>query len=154
FLLKALNYYQEFTRDGKGGAEPRAAAARAYRRVGDIQRRLEVFPEAERAYREAASRFRRLAEENPARREFAEELAACHQALGELLLQTKKHAAGEAEYRAAVALREQLLNGSADPARDRRDLGVSVGRLALVLQLTGRAAPAADLFVRAVGLLA
>jgi serine/threonine protein kinase/tetratricopeptide (TPR) repeat protein len=152
-LLKALGYHREFTRYEEGGAEPRAAAARAYRRVGDIQRRLEVFPDAERAYREAASRFRRLADENPARREFVEELAACHQALGDLLVQTKRHAAGEAEYRAAVALREQLLDGSADPARAGRDLGVSVARLGRALQLTGRTAPAADAFERAVGLL-
>ncbi len=154
FLLKALGYHREFTRYEEGGAEPRAAAARAYRRVGDIQRRLEVFPDAEWAYRKAASRFRRLADKNPARREFVEELAACHQALGDLLVQTKRHAAGEAEYRAAVALREQLLDGSADPARARRDLGVSVARLGRALQLTGRTAPAADAFERAVGLLA
>jgi tetratricopeptide (TPR) repeat protein len=153
FLLKALRYYREFTRDDEGGADRRAEAARAHRRVGDIQRRLEVSPDAERAYREAASRFRRLADENPARREFVEELAASRQALGDLLVQTKRHTAAEAEYRAAVALREQLLNGSADPARACRDLGLSVGRLARALQLTGRTADAADAFERAVGLL-
>lgn len=153
FLLKALAYYQEFARDDRGNQEVRAAAARAYRRVGDIQRRMEVFPDAENAYREAVARFRRLAEEYPARREFAEELAACHHALGELLVQTKRHSASEAEYREAIALRERLLDGSANPARSRRDLGASVTRLGRVVQLTGRTDQAADQYERALDLL-
>lgn len=153
FLLKALAYYQEFARDDQGDQEVRAAAARAYRRVGDIQRRMEVFPAAENAYREAVVRFGRLAEEYPARREFVEELAACHHALGELLVQTKRHSASEAEYREAIAFRERLLDGSSNPARSQRDLGASVARLGRVVQLTGRTDQAVDQYERALALL-
>jgi serine/threonine protein kinase/tetratricopeptide (TPR) repeat protein len=153
FLLKALEYYQEFARDDARGWEVRFAAARAYRRIGDIQQRLEALGEAERAYAEAAGRLHRLAGEFPARREVREELAGCRHAEGNLRAQTKRHAEAEASYREAVSLWEQLRSDAPDPVRASRDLGVSVSALGRLLQQTGRSAEAAEAYDRAVVLL-
>jgi serine/threonine protein kinase/tetratricopeptide (TPR) repeat protein len=153
FLLKALGYYQEFARDDARGWEVRFAAARSYRRVGDIQQRLEALGDAERAHAEAAGRLRGLAGEFPARREVREELAGCRHAEGDLRVQTKRYAEAEAFYREAVSLREQLRSDASDPVRASRDLGVSVSALGRLLQLTGRSAEAAEEYDRAVVLL-
>jgi tetratricopeptide (TPR) repeat protein len=153
FLLKALGYYQGFARDDARYWEVRLAAARAYRRIGDIQQRLEALGEAERAYAEAAGRLQGLGGEFPDRREFREELAGCRHAEGDLRVRTKRNDEAEAYYREAVSLREQLRGDALDTDRADRDLGVSVSALGRLLQLTGRSAEAAEAYDRAIALL-
>src|SRR5262249_38480032 len=70
FLLKALRFYQEFA--GERGTDPavRLATGMAYRRVGDIERKLGEQAKAEAAYGPAVHLFRRLADDFPARPEY------------------------------------------------------------------------------------
>ena len=53
FLEKAAGYYEDFARERGTDPAVRREAALAYRRIGDIRRKLGEYPLAEAAYRRA-----------------------------------------------------------------------------------------------------
>jgi len=55
FLERALVYYREFDAENEHDPVARHEAAKAVQRVGEIERRLGHYPEAEQAYRQAIS---------------------------------------------------------------------------------------------------
>ena len=76
-LQKALAYYQEFA--GEQDADPgiRIAAAWAFYRMGDIERRLGRLVESEHGYRQAIRVLESITEGKPMPAELAR--AACRQ---------------------------------------------------------------------------
>ncbi|MCI0459577.1 MAG: serine/threonine-protein kinase [Gemmataceae bacterium] len=65
-LQGILKFYDQFARQNATNAKLRREAARAYRRVGDVQQRLNQFTKADTAYRRSASILEQLAEETEA----------------------------------------------------------------------------------------
>jgi serine/threonine protein kinase/Tfp pilus assembly protein PilF len=75
FLNKALGYYQQFAREGGSDPAVLREAAQAYRRVGDIRRKLDDHAGAEAAYGEAEAILERLAARDSANRGYRRDLA-------------------------------------------------------------------------------
>src|SRR5207249_12043070 len=92
FLLKALKFYQEFGEQPGNNPQTRQEAARAWRRVGEIQHRLGQLTEAENAFDQASS----LAS--------GEELAYCHNERGHLLRTAGRLPEAEQAFRQARQL--------------------------------------------------
>jgi serine/threonine protein kinase len=153
FLQRALEYYEEFARAPGADPQARLAAAEAYRRVGDIQVRLEAFAAAEAAYGAAIDRLGPLAVPGPVGAEARAALATCHHGLGGLRIRMKRYPEAEEEYRRAIDRREQLVGEGREPAERRGELGMSYGELGRVLQLTWRQGEAEKAYLRAVELL-
>jgi eukaryotic-like serine/threonine-protein kinase len=153
FLLKALRYYEELAGAQGNDAEARWGAAMAYRRAGDIQRKLEASADAEQAYGRAIDLLGRLAAENPGRPAYGDALAGCYHGLGRLYGKAKRTAEAERAYRRVIALREDLLDKAPDSVDYRYDLAVTLNDLGRVLQFTGREPDAEAAYRRALDLL-
>jgi serine/threonine protein kinase len=153
FLLKALRYYEELAGARGDDAEARWGAAMAYRRAGDIQRKLEASADAEQAYGRAVQLLGRLAAEDPGRPDYRGALAGCYHGLGRLYGKAKRTAEAERAYRRVIALREELLDEAPDPVACRYDLAVTLNDLGRVLQFTGREPDAEAAYRRALDLL-
>jgi tetratricopeptide (TPR) repeat protein len=154
FLLKALRFYQEFARERGTDPAVRLATGTAYRRVGDIERKLGEEAKAEEAYGQAVARFRRLADDFPARPEYREALADGSHHLGLLLARLKRGPEAEEAYRQAVARWEKLLADTPDSPRYQYGLAASLSELGVVLQRgRGRSRGAEDCYRKALSLL-
>jgi tetratricopeptide (TPR) repeat protein len=154
FLLKALRFYQEFARERGTDPAVRLAAGTAYRRVGDIQGKLGEYAKAEEAYGQAIARFRRLADDFPARPEYREALADSSHHLGLLLARLKRGPEAEEAYRQAAARWEKLLAGAPDSPRYQYGLAASLSELGVVLRRgRGRSHDADDCYRKALALL-
>jgi serine/threonine protein kinase/Tfp pilus assembly protein PilF len=108
FLRKALALYEEFTTEESSDPQAQFERGRAFRRIGDVRRRLARLTQAEEAYREAIAILKNLAEEHPDRPDYREELAFGHNNLGTLLAHVGQRTQAEKEYREGLALRAQL----------------------------------------------
>jgi tetratricopeptide (TPR) repeat protein len=108
FLKRALAYYQEFAEEAGDSEEIRREVANAYRRVGDIARRLAQHATASEAYRSAIRHYKQLTTDYPTTLEYRLELAWSHNNLGALLVDLGKRVEAEAAYRAALKLQEEL----------------------------------------------
>jgi serine/threonine protein kinase/tetratricopeptide (TPR) repeat protein len=108
FLEKACRFYVEFARDASADPSARREAARACRRVGDLERRFGRFAEAEAAYTRATKLLEALAATPPDADEVCEESALVRTGRGGLYRATGQLAAAEQEYRAALAYYERL----------------------------------------------
>ncbi len=75
FLLKALHFYEEFSRENSSAPRWRLEAAKAARRVGEIQHKLSEHAKAEAAYDLAIDRLTQLAAEFPGETVQRDELA-------------------------------------------------------------------------------
>jgi serine/threonine-protein kinase len=139
FLERALDSYEEFAEDTGRDEQGRAGVAAAYRRVGDIRKRLGQMQQAEEAYRASIERYARLAADYPATADHREELAHSHQNLGNLFLLSSRPQDAESEYRAAIAVQQTLANAFPDKTAYRQALAGSYDNLALVLGDSGRA---------------
>ena len=64
-LESMLKFYDQFAEQNDSDVKLRKETARAYRRVGDIQRRLGQYAKAETAYRHALTVYQRLADASP-----------------------------------------------------------------------------------------
>jgi tetratricopeptide (TPR) repeat protein len=88
FLIKALGYYQQFSRQQSSEPHLRQETAQAYYRVGQIQSKLGRHAEAEKAYHEALNMQEELMRRFPSASECRRDAAASHAGLGFLLRTT------------------------------------------------------------------
>lgn len=114
FLQDTLAQYEEFTRESGDTPENRAALAWAYRRVGDIRRRLGQAAEAETAYARSIELFEPLAREFPGEPNYVAELAETHHLRGVVETQQGHQKTALKSYETARGLQEQLVKEHAD----------------------------------------
>jgi tetratricopeptide (TPR) repeat protein len=153
FLLKALQFYEEFAAEEGSDPAVRLAQATAYRRVGDIQQKLGEQAKAEEAYGRALALSRRLADDFPAEPEYRGLLAGCQHQLGLHFSQAKQFQEAERAFREAVALREKLLAESPNSLEYQYDLAASLSGLGRALHGRGRPDDAEPAYRRALDLL-
>ena len=107
-LQDALRFYQEFLREKGDNPVVRSEAARAYRRVGQIEFMLGQRDEAEEAYGQAVGLLEELAAESRGDPSFLNELAGVHNDRGKLYHSTQRWPQAEASLQQSVALLEKL----------------------------------------------
>jgi len=81
-LESMLKFYDQFAQQNQADVKLQQETARAYRRVGDIQRRLGQYEKAETAYRHALATYQRLADASPDSGEYLRAIAAIYNELG------------------------------------------------------------------------
>jgi serine/threonine protein kinase/Tfp pilus assembly protein PilF len=150
FLLKALHFYEEFAREQRDDPAVGLEAARAYRRVGDVQQKLGRHALAEEAYGRALDLLRPLAEQAPTARAYRYELAGCRNNLGSLLARTGRPREAEKPLRQSLALYQTLADETSP--RFRYELASSYGNLGLVLEATGKPGEAEQAYEHALAL--
>lgn len=136
FLQKALHFYERAAAVSGGDPTLRREAAKAQRRVGEIQQRLGDMKAAEAAYRHALETLGQLSAVDPNHPEYRYEAAYVHNRLGWLLHQTGR--SGEDDLRSAVDLLEPLATENPDFAVYRRELSLSHSTLGLRYAAHGR----------------
>jgi serine/threonine protein kinase/tetratricopeptide (TPR) repeat protein len=148
FLEKARRFYEEFARDARADPATRQEAARALRRVGDIDRRLGRLTDAEAAYDEAAVSVAVLYKERPDDARTLEESALLCTGRGGLFHATSRLQQAEQEFRRAL---DCYTNLSATATSRRFALGCAGCQINLgtVLAATGRAKEAVEVYSQA-----
>lgn len=107
-LARALALNQEFLKQKSGDSRVRLETARAYRRLADVSRFLEQHEQAVDAYGQAIALFARLHAEQPRIPELQQQLAYCHNFLGETLRVAGRRDRAETAYGEADRLLNQL----------------------------------------------
>jgi serine/threonine protein kinase/tetratricopeptide (TPR) repeat protein len=148
FLLKALAFYEEFAQEEGTDPVVKYETAQAYRRVGDIQRKLWRYPEAEAAYRAAIRLLRELAELDPGRGQYRFDLARCSTTLGYVLDDTGRVNEALAAHRTGLEIIDGLVAEFPEDASYRAAAGNSSSNLANTSQSVGRYEEAETLFAR------
>jgi serine/threonine protein kinase/Flp pilus assembly protein TadD len=138
FLQKALTFYENLSREHSSDPELRHEAARAARRVGDIEQYLGQTGAADESYRRAITLLQQLASDFPAVPQYREELAICHNNRGNLLRRTDRLTEAEQAYRQTLALYEQLCSDRPDQPGDQVGRAAAHNNLGLVLSAFGR----------------
>jgi eukaryotic-like serine/threonine-protein kinase len=138
FLLKALAFYQDFAREQAANPRARQDEALAYKRVGNIQLKLENDREAEQAFRRALEILEPLATAFPNVIEYRAGLADNYHNLGSVLEATGRHALAERALRRAVKVRETLASESSKTPEYRDGLVKHYVSLGSLLLDTGR----------------
>jgi serine/threonine protein kinase len=142
FLGKALAFYKGLTAEGSTDPSLQQECATAYRRMGNIHRKLGQHAEAREAYRRAIGLQEQLATGAPAEPSLQQELARNHDSLFRLLLLTGPLVEAEQAADRAVALREELAaRAPAEPAY-RQELASSYDSLGTVFFNSARRADA------------
>ena len=104
FLESALVFYQDLCGDDHAEPDWLAKIADTYRRVGEIQRRLDRFEQAEQAYQRAVDLATSLVKEHPSELRLKKVLAHCHLAQGTLLSDTGRHDEAEKAFLSTLGL--------------------------------------------------
>ncbi len=138
FLLKALRFYQEVVQDHGTDPAVRLKTARAYRRVGDIQHKLEQPLEAEEAYRQALAFLEPLAGEGTTGADARTELALTYNGLGGLMRLLGRRAEAVQAYHQGLALFEKLTADHPDQLDYQDGLAGIRNNLGTVLQARRR----------------
>lgn len=130
-LEEALGLSQELLRIEGAGVAVREQTGLAAKRVGDIQRLLGRYEEAEASYSQALGYLVPLQQEESARADFARYVAECHNGLGEGLRLRSRPDDAAAAYRRAIDIGQvraaNILTDSAmrkEMARARYNLGI------------------------------
>jgi serine/threonine protein kinase len=108
FLLKALTFYEEFTKEQGTDWSVRTARAAAYDRVGHLQLKLGRVNAADEAFSQALTLFRQLAEEFPTQPAARSNLASCYCSMGAARHTGLQYEEAERLYRQAILLQEKL----------------------------------------------
>jgi tetratricopeptide (TPR) repeat protein/serine/threonine protein kinase len=108
FLQKARQFYEEFARETGTDPAMRFEAARAYRRVGEVQHKLGAPAEAEHAFEKAIDRLQKLFDEYPEEPAYRQELAKTLHGFGILVGDVGRVPEEEKAHRRAIALQEKL----------------------------------------------
>ncbi len=138
FLLKALEFYEEFTREEGDDPSVRLEAARACERAGNIHRLLGQHGQAEQVYRQALERLQQLAAEFPNNPDYRRGLGSNHNELGVLLGAVGRRQEAEQAFRQSLDIAEKLeaeFPGSPDY---QFDLANTHNNLAVFLRGIGR----------------
>jgi serine/threonine protein kinase/tetratricopeptide (TPR) repeat protein len=138
FLEKALAYYRDFAVRPEADAVARHEAAKALLRVGDIERQLGHYPEAESAYRQAVPLLDDLAGHHPEEPSYRENLVTCYERLGFTLSDTGRLGEGERSYRQGLALAERLAADFPQELRYQRLVATLCINLGTLLHKSGR----------------
>ncbi len=123
FLEKALLFYSEAAQRSGTEAPVRFEAARAQRRMAEIQHRLGQPGPAEVAFGQAADRLQALTDEFVDEAGYRSELAATLHQLGVLLGDTGRYADEERAHRRALAIEQDLAARSPADAEHKSRLG-------------------------------
>jgi serine/threonine protein kinase/tetratricopeptide (TPR) repeat protein len=107
-LKKALEFYQRFAQQNSSDTPARLEVSRAQRRAGDIQRFVGDYAAARQAYITAVARAQDLGAEFPGESQYSYELAVCHNALAEELMETGEGRAAADQFRQAIELLTKL----------------------------------------------
>jgi serine/threonine protein kinase len=152
FLVKALNYYEDFAQESGSSEEARAAVADANLRVANMRSRLGQHSEAETAYRRAVDLYANLAEKIPTVPEYRHKLAGSCTSLGHLLTDTGRALEAESAYRKALAIRRQLVVDFPKVPEYRQALGASHNNLGILFKDTGRSREAESAYREALAI--
>jgi serine/threonine protein kinase len=153
FLLKALAFYEELSAEEGGNPAVRYETGMAYRRVGDIQRKLHQFDKAEQAYRQAVTVLERLVADAPGVPEYRQELALAHHNRGNLLREVRRAEESERAWRLAREIRTELARQHPDVPGYQRDLAGSSNNLAIRLTDTAKPDEAEETYREALAVL-
>lgn len=138
FLQKALDFYESFANETGPDLAAQFEAARARRRVGEIQSRLGHLDQAGNCFDQAIGELARLVEKSPAEPRFREELANCLNQRGSWLRDRHEAQAATRAYRDAQLLFAQLAHEHRDIAPYREGLAGTTNNLAMTMQALGQ----------------
>jgi tetratricopeptide (TPR) repeat protein/tRNA A-37 threonylcarbamoyl transferase component Bud32 len=159
FLLKALRFFEHFAQENGNDPTVARATANAYRRVGDIHKKLGNHQAAGRAYRQSLALLRKLVEDHPTDPDYRHLWAGSSLNLGGLLHDLGQLDEAEQAFLQAQRTWQQLVE-EFPAARRTRFLGhrlglaAATGNLADVLQARGRTAAAEAAYRQALDLFA
>ncbi|MCI0456168.1 MAG: tetratricopeptide repeat protein, partial [Gemmataceae bacterium] len=128
FLEDALAIYTQFAAETSTDEASQAGLAKAYHRVGDIQRILGRLPEAEEAYNHGVEIYTQLLALAPGRLEYRKALVRLRNHRINLWLATGRGAQAEAALRDLVQWQKQGVTDSSDP-ESRSHLALSLDNL-------------------------
>ncbi len=103
-LESMLKFYDQFAQQNQADVKLQKETARAYRRVGDIRKRLGQYDRAETAYRRALEMFQALAKAAPDAAEYLTAAAAIHNELGTLCRNTGRSPEAVAAHQQALEI--------------------------------------------------
>ncbi len=107
-LESMLKFYDQFAQQNHADVKLQKETARAYRRMGDIQRRLGQYEKAETAFRHALATYQRLVEASPQNADCLTAIAAIYNELGVVSRNTGRYPeAREFHVQAQETLRKQ-----------------------------------------------
>jgi hypothetical protein len=160
-LLKAaVGFYEQFAKQKPGDDTVAEEMAMAHSHVGDIDRLSLMYQDAVNEYHEAIDQFGKLAQSHPNNPEYRQELAYCHNWLGETFRLWRKSkqkpaqdtaADAQNEYNQAITIQQALHQGAPTNRDYQQDLARSYYNLGNLLNET-KADPQAD-YERAAELL-
>jgi eukaryotic-like serine/threonine-protein kinase len=136
-LLDALRFYEEFLQEQGHSPVVRWEAARAYRRVGQIQVLLGEPDKGEAAFGQAVALLEKLVADSPDDPEFGDSLAAVQNDLAGLYHATRRWPQAEAAFQQAVSRREQLERQHPTNLQIRRNLAGTHSNLVAVYRQAG-----------------
>lgn len=153
-LMDALQIYEELAKEEVADPTLRLERGNAYRRIGEIHYKLGNAPESERAFRKAQEILGQLVEQHPSEPEYRSALGSSyHQYAFALHYSARMEDALEA-YRQALLHRERLAADYPGVPRYTREMAVSLGGVANMLESCFGSFPEAEsAYLRAVHLM-
>ena len=146
FLDKMIRYYAEFAQEAAATEQERFRQARAYDRMGGLNRVLGRSRDAEDAYRRAVEVGKRLVADFPTRPEYRLQLGMSHTELGTLLQDVDRLPESETAKNDSLAVVKQLAADFPDRPDFRQVLAGIHNNLGNLFQETGRLEQAEDAF--------
>ena len=128
-LEDILAFYDRFAQQDSENIKLQAEAAKANRRVGDIQQRLGAHEQAERAYLQAIDKYEELATESGNSGSYVTELARVHNELGRVYRAWQRPDDAHASYLTAL----NMLQSEATAARSPSELRFELARTYFLL---------------------
>jgi tetratricopeptide (TPR) repeat protein len=153
-LLKALAFYEEFSRERGKSAALRLETARAARRVGDIQYKLGEEAKAEETFGLAIAGLKELAAEVPADPAHRDELANAHNNRGNLFRDEGRLARAQRDYEQAHELFAALVREDSKQPDYHDGLAGSLNSLGTVLHRLGQPVAAEQAYQQSLDILA
>jgi serine/threonine protein kinase/tetratricopeptide (TPR) repeat protein len=153
FLLRALEYYQAFSRERDADPAVRAAAGVAAFRVGEIQRALGNPADAERAYRQAIAVLEAIPR-RAAGADVLEWLSMSYGGLGQLLAEADRLPEARPVLDRGVELTRSLASRIPESPAGLPHLAAAYHRLGLLLRLVQRDAEAQAAYRKTIELAA
>jgi len=121
-LEDLLPFYDRLAEQYGDDAKLRSEAAKAHRRVGDIQQRLGNFPQAAEAYGRAIAKYEDLGDQDGNPNEIVAEIARVHNELGNVHLAMSKPNEAHVSYLSALRLLEPVAEGASATDQGRYEL--------------------------------